>query len=137
MTTLVKYNKHHIYGILKNYFWMVREIQRWEYELKQTSFTGVAQYGLEATLPKPQGIVGKALENEIVRRSEKSKRLIKYSEEVNFINERRGNVTDEKEKVILDCILDGLSLTAISKHLRMSRKQITVIRDNIVDQMGK
>lgn len=137
MTVATKFNKHHIYGILKNYFWMVKEIQRIDYELSKTDFTGTAQYGVEATLPKAQGIVGKALENEILRRSKKSERLMDYIEKVNYINEHMGNITDEKEKVILDCLLDGLSLTGISKHLGMSRKQVTEIRDDIVDKLSR
>lgn len=137
MIVATKFNKHQIYGILKNYFWMVKEIQRIDYELSKTDFTGTAQYGIEATLPKAQGIVGKALENEILRRSKKSERLMDYIEKVNYINEHMGNITDEKEKVILDCLLDGMSLTAISKHLGMSRKQVTEIRDDIVDKLSR
>jgi DNA-binding NarL/FixJ family response regulator len=137
MTTATKLNKHQIYGVLKNYHWMVKEIQRIDKYLSETDFNGCAQYGIEATLPKPQGIVGKALENEIIRRTNKSKRLYKYIEEVNYINERLHLITDEKEKVVLDCLLDGLSLTAVSRHLGISRQQVTDIRDNIVDKLAK
>ena len=135
--TSIKYSKHQIYGILKNYCWMIQEIKRIDRELQQTDFQGIAQYGIEASMPKPQGIVGKALENEVVRRVEKSKRLNKYIDEVIFVNERITSITDEKEKVVLDCLLDGMSINAISNHLRMSRTSITEIRDNIVDKLAK
>lgn len=137
MTVATKYNKFEIYNILRNYFWMVREIKRIDEYLEDTDFSGTAQYGIEATLPKAQGIVGKALENEIIRRAKKSKRLLEYIEKVNFINERTERIKDEKEKVVLDCLLDGLSLTAISKHLGISRQQVTDIRDNMVDRLAK
>jgi DNA-directed RNA polymerase specialized sigma subunit len=137
MTVATTFNKYQIYGILKNYFWMLREIQRIDRELNKTDFTGVAQYGIEATLPHAVGIVSQAIENEVIRRERKSERLYKYIEEVNFINERIHNITDEKQKVILDCLLDGLSLTAISKHLVMSRQQVTDIRDNIVERLAR
>lgn len=137
VATPTKYNKHQIYGILKDYSWMVKEIQRIDTYLSETDFKGTAQYGIEATLPKAQGIVGKALENEVMRRLNKSKRLQRYINEVNFINERIPVVTDEKEKVVLDCILDGMSLAAISHHLGISRKQVHIIRDHIVDLLGQ
>lgn len=114
---------------------MLREIQRIDKELSITDFTGVAQYGVEATLPHAVGIVGRALENEIVRRNDKSVRLYKYIEEVNYINEHKGSITDEKEKVILDCLLDGVSITSIALLFKTNRKQIHKMIDNIVDKL--
>jgi DNA-binding NarL/FixJ family response regulator len=131
------YNKFQIYGILKDYFWMIREIQKIDRELQKTDFAGVAQYGIEATLPHAVGIVGRALENEVVRRSKKSERMLDYAKKVNFINERLGKVTDEKEKVVLDCMLDGMNLVAIAHHLKISRKQVHILRDTIVNRLAE
>jgi DNA-binding NarL/FixJ family response regulator len=126
------YNRHQIYGILKDYCWKLREVQRIDKELQKTDFTGTAQYGIEATLPHAVGLVGKAIENEIVRREKKSERVIDYIDEINFINDRMNRIVDEKEKVVLDCLLDGLSIAAVASHLRTSRKQVNLLRDNIV-----
>jgi DNA-binding NarL/FixJ family response regulator len=131
------YNKFQIYGILKDYYWMIREIQKIDRDLQKTDFSGVAQYGIEATLPHAVGIVGRAIENEVIRRSKKSERMLEYAKKVNFINERIGYITDEREKVILDCLMDGLSLTAISKHLGMSRQLVTDLRDKLVENLAK
>ena len=130
------YNKFQIYGILKDYFWMLREIQRLDRELAKTDFRGTAQYGIEATLPHAQGIVGKAIENEVIRRSRKSDNMVEFAKKVNFINERLHKVTDEKEKVVLDCMLDGMNLRAIAHHLRISRKQVHILRDTIVNRLA-
>lgn len=135
--TATKYNKHQIYGILKNYHWIIREIRRIDQELEETDFRGTSQYGIEATLPKQKGIVGRALENEVIRRVEKSKRLNKYIQEVIFINERIQSITEEKEKVVLDCLLDGMTINGIANHLRMSRTSVTEIRDDIVEKLAK
>lgn len=130
---VITFNKHQIYGILKDYHWKLREIVKLEIDLKKTDFTGVAVYGIEATLPHGVGIVGKAIENEIVRRSKKSERIYDYAKEVNFINERMGNVKDEKQKVVLDCLLDGFSISAIAHHMQTNRKFIHKMIDDIVD----
>lgn len=137
MLVETKFNKHQIYGILKTYHWKVKEIKRIDYELSKTDFSGVQQWGIEATLPHAVGIVGKALENEIIRRSNKSERLLKYIEEINFINGKMENINDEREKVVLDCLLDGLTLTAISKHLGVGRTFVADMRDDIVDKLAK
>ena len=114
---------------------MLREIQRLDHELQKTDFAGVAQYGIEATLPRAIGIVGKAIENEVIRREKKSERLHEYIEKVNFVNQRLCKVTDEKEKVVLDCLLDGMNITAIAHHLQLSRKNIHMMRDSIVHRL--
>jgi DNA-directed RNA polymerase specialized sigma24 family protein len=132
-----KLNKFQIYNLLKNYHWKVKEIKRIDEYLEDTDFKGTAQYGIESTMPNGQGIVGKALENEIVRRSNKSKRLLEYIDEVNFINQRIDRVTDDKEKVILDCMLDGMSITAISRHMGFSRKHVHKLQDDIVERLGE
>lgn len=138
MTTAVatKFNKHQIYGILKDYHWKLREIQRLDRDLLKTDFRGAAQYGIEATLPHAVGIVGKALENEVIRRNKKSSDLLKYCEQINFINENMHKVTDEKEKVVLDCLLEGMDITAISHHLRTNRRHVHLLRDNIVNHLS-
>lgn len=136
MSVATTYNKFQIYGILKDYFWMIREIKKIDYELSKTDFQGVAQYGMEATLPHAVGIVGRALENEVIRRSKKSERMMEYAKKVNFVNERLHKVTDEKEKVVLDCLLDGMNIAAIGHHLKLSRKQVHKLRDNIVELLA-
>lgn len=133
MTTAVAFNKHQIYGILKDYHWMLKEIIKLDKELQKTDFSGTAQYGIEATLPHGKGIVGKAIENEIMRRYKKSERIYEYAEKVNFINGRTLNIKEEKQKVVLDCLLDGLSITAIAHHLQTNRKHIHKIVDDIVE----
>jgi DNA-binding NarL/FixJ family response regulator len=129
------YNKYQIYGILRDYRMMVNQIMLLNHELNRTDFKGVAQYGTESTLPTGQGIVSKALESEVIRRSEKSERMIDYANKVQFINQNRHKITDEREKVVLDCLLDGMTLNAIARHLGSYRNQISKIQDSIVDKI--
>jgi DNA-binding NarL/FixJ family response regulator len=122
-----------LYDILKNYHWMIKEIQRLSDILEDTEFNGTAQYGLEATLPKAKGNINQAIVSEVTRRTEKSERLQDYVCYVSFINENKHKIKNERERVVLDCLLDGMSLTAISRHLNMSRQHITDLRERIMD----
>lgn len=132
-----KFSKHEIYVILKDYHWMLREIKMIDRELATTDFRGVSQYGIEATLPHAKGIVGKAIENEVIRRNKKSKRLLDYAEKINFIHANAYKVTDEKEKVVLDRLLDGMSIAGIAHHMRISRQHAHDLRDKVVKRLAE
>lgn len=132
----MKYNKFQIHEIINGYFWMIKEVQRVSEEIEDIDSIVMNEFGVEAILPKQKGIVTKAVESEVVRNYSKLQRVYEYSNQINFINEQSKNITDEKEKVVLDCILDGMSITNISKHLGLSRTTVTEIRNNIVDILG-
>ncbi|OLS39119.1 hypothetical protein BTR25_13380 [Bacillus sp. MRMR6] len=135
MEQTVAYNKYDIYEMIDNYKDMINIIRHYEDNLEGVDFKGVAQYGVEASLPSGKGLVSKALENEVVRRNERFKRISDYTNKVNYINTKRKKLTDHKEIEILDCLLDGLSLSAISRAMRLSRQQIDKIRSDIVDKL--
>ena len=133
----IQLNKHQIYELLKSYHWKIKEIQRMKEELDDTDFTGTAQYGIEATMPSAKGGISRALETEVLRRCKKHKRLRGYVDEVNYINSRTDLIQDERQKAILDCMLDGMSITAISKHLGMGRTHVHKLQDDIVARLGE
>lgn len=127
------FTENSVYEILSNYHWMIKEVKRIEYLLEQTEFTGVAQYGIEATMPKPQGGITKdAMANEVARRDKKLSRKIRLIEKIEFVQKRMERVQDEREKVVLDCLLDGMSINAISHHMGLTRRHINNLRQNIV-----
>jgi len=45
-------------------------------------------------------------------------------------------ITDEREKAVLNCMLDGMSVRAISKHMGLSERHVFRIKDSIVQQMA-
>jgi helix-turn-helix protein len=137
MTTAIKLNKFQIYTLLKDYHWMIKEIKRIQTLLDETDFKGTSQYGVEATLPKAQGNNSDPLFIEIHRRDKKYKRLNEYIQKIKFIEERLERITDEKEKVVLDCLLDGMSMVSIANHLGITRKHAHDIRDRIVDKLAE
>jgi|SRR5690625_3119791 len=127
------FNRHEIYGILRDYHWLVKEIERIKSELNITESVGVASYSDE---PRGSG-VSNPIESEVIRREKKYDRMKKYLSRVDFINEKATNITDEREKVILDCILDGMRMSAIANHLNISRHTANQIRDMIVVKLDE
>ncbi len=129
-----KFNRHEIYAILRDYHWLVKEIDRIRKELNITESVGVASYSDE-----PRGNSGPSnpIESEVIRREKKYVRMEKYISRVDFINNKTKNISDEREKVILDCILDGMKMSAIAEHLNISRHTANQIRDIIVVKLDE
>jgi DNA-binding NarL/FixJ family response regulator len=133
MGQTITYNKHQVYEIIADYNWMLKFIR--EAGEQEVEFQGTAQYGVEASLPRGQGLVSQALENEVMRRNDRLRRLFDYLNKVKFIKDNRKKLTDIREIEILDYLLDGKSVSAISRIIVMSRQQIDKIRSDIVDKL--
>ncbi len=130
-------NKKQIADTLRNYHWMVNEIKRQRELLKDAGTNLVAQSGVEAAQPKAQGDPGDPVGREVIRRDKKYTWIDKLEKKVSFIQERMYVVVDEREKVVLECLLDGMSMTAISSHMGLSSRHIQRIKNSIVSQMSE
>lgn len=53
-----------------------------------------------------------------------------------FIQKRISVISDEREKAVLNCMLDGMSMSAIGKHMGLSRRHIYTIKDSIISQIA-
>jgi len=129
-------NKKQIANALRDYSWMINEIKRQRKMLEDAGDGITAQYGIEASLPKGSGQNSDPVFREYLRREKKSKWVEKLEEKVLFIQERIPNITEEREKAVLECLLDGMSMIAISRHMGLSERHIFRIRDSIVDKMA-
>lgn len=132
--TKPKYNKHEIYEILQGYHWIKKEVNRIRLELNKIDSVGVASYSDE---PKGGNAISNPVAAEVNRREKKYKRLDSYLDKMNFIDQRTGNVTNEKHKAALDCMLDGMSMSAIAIHMNISRRTVHHIRDEIVKKLSE
>ena len=130
------YSDKEIKHILSNYFWMIKEVKRINDELSEIETSVTAQYGIEASMPKPQGLTSDAIANEVIRRDKKAQRKYEFIRKIKYVQERIYLIEDDREKVVLDCLLDGMSISAISNHMGLSRTHIDRLRDSIVGRMS-
>jgi hypothetical protein len=128
---------------LKDYHWITGEIIRLENSIQkkeklQGSFNGgslTAQYGLEATLPKAQGT--RLLTDFEVNEIEKMvKRKQKLESRVHRIEKASIKIKDEKERTLLDCILDGMRMKDIASHFSLSRTRLNEIKISLVNTLA-
>lgn len=129
-------NKKEIEQALRDYNWMINEIKRQRELLNEIGTNLVAQSGIESAMPKAKGTTSDPVALEVIRRDKKSKWVEKLEKKVLFIQKRIHIITDEREKAVLECMLDGLSMRAIANHMGLSERHVFRIRDSIVKQMA-
>lgn len=128
-------NKTEIERILRDYHWMVREISRLRSYLDDAGERTIGQYGIDAGQPKPRGGTSDPVHMEVVRRERQWKRIEKMEKKVRYVQERIESVDDERERTVLDCMLDGMNIVAIARHMGISERYVYIIRDRIVSNM--
>lgn len=127
-------NKKEIEKILKDYHWMINEIKRQRELMKITG--GNLSPKLDG-LPIGKGTPSDPVAREVIRRDEASKWVQKLEEKVLFVQERMKYITNERERAVLECLLDGLSILAISKHMGLSERHVRRLKDSIVTKMSE
>ncbi|MGG1291389.1 sigma-70 family RNA polymerase sigma factor [Bacillus smithii] len=126
--------------LIKDYHWMRKEIDRLErilygYSTPMRSW-GVSKYGIDLVMPRGSGGKSQAeLRDLDIREERLYKRLKKYQERVYALEIAAEYLEDEKQRVVYDCLLDGMSYRAIAYHLGMSRSQVKKAKDDILSQL--
>ncbi|WP_279401631.1 helix-turn-helix transcriptional regulator [Piscibacillus salipiscarius] len=126
-----------IESALRDYNWMLNEIKRQRDLLQVVGGNVVAQSGIESTMPKPKGNTSDPVAKEVIRRDKKSKWVQKLERKVLFIQNNIHVIQDPREKAVLECMLDGLSMSAIGHHMGLSRRHIYNIKDSIVEKISQ
>jgi DNA-binding CsgD family transcriptional regulator len=131
-----------IEDLLKNYPWMRKQVDYLEKQLYGYSSLmkswGVAQYGLDAAMPK--GSPGKSLvelEKMDIREARLYKRLQKYQGKVYAIEMAGDLLEEEMEKVVYDCLLDGMSYRSIADCIGITRNQVKETKKAILHHLSQ
>lgn len=121
---------------LKDYRFMLVEISRIKSYLEDAGEGTVGQYGIDASQPKGHGMNTDKTHAEVVRRERKWKRLAKLEETVERIHRAAETITDEKERLVLEALLDGERNNVIAKQLGVSRQRYYEIKRAVIIKMA-
>lgn len=124
-------NKQEIEQALRDYRWMIKEIKRQRELLSHVGGNVVSHID---DMPKAKGTTGDPVAQEVIRRDKTSRWVQNLESKVLFIQKRLHLINDEKERAVLECMLDGLSMVAIGKHMGLSRPHIYKLKDSIILQ---
>ena len=117
---------------IRDYNFMLREISRLSRILNKVEFAGqklVATYGDEAGMPRGSAGISQAELRQMTRRE---KRLRKYETIVDFLERSTEEIEDEKNRIVFDCMLEGMKFREIALHLGVSRETVRRIKNDIV-----
>lgn len=130
-------NKYRLEELLKDYAWKVNSVKLMRESLDSINFSGTAQYGIEATMPKAQDGPSDPILREVERRSERWEKIEQYEQELRFVQSRIGTIGCEREAEVLHWLLEGKSMRWIGFHMGLSDRHIGRIRDKIVSDMSR
>lgn len=126
-------NKKEIEKVLRDYRWMINEIKR------QRELMGIKSDSFVAhidDMPKGKGTTSDPVAREVIRRDKASRWVQQLEKKVLFVQGRIPVIKDEREKAVLHCLLDGMSMLSISKHMGLSERHIRRLKDGIVTKMS-
>ncbi|PID03616.1 hypothetical protein CSV67_02955 [Sporosarcina sp. P2] len=126
--------------LIRDYRWMKNEIGRLQRIIYGTTFPmkswGVAQYGIDAAMPK--GSKGKSIaemDAMDLREKRQIQRLEDYQKYVYALESAVDILEDERQKIIYDCLLDEMTYRQIALHLNVSKDFVQRQKTEIVRQM--
>ncbi|MBB5148189.1 helix-turn-helix transcriptional regulator [Ureibacillus thermosphaericus] len=119
---------------IKDYRWMINTVEQLQMEYRYNG-AKIAQYGIEATLPKASGQTSDVVFTEVVRRNKHLKRINEYICKIQEVQKRVDKVTEPREAEVLYWLLEGKSMRWIGQHMALSHVTIKNIKENILESM--
>lgn len=128
------YTTEQIARMIKEYQTNVRAVAKLRREyIDDVCGASIAQYGIEATMPKPQGQTSDPVLREVQRLMRQDSVIAKYEQKVLYIQNRWDRVTDERQAMIFNQVLTGTSFEVISETMNLSRQRIHQIVNEIAE----
>lgn len=133
----IKVTKENLLQLIENYRWMVETIEEARQPAaKAYNNSYIGAKTIEATLPKASGGTSDPVYTEVQRRVYSlNYRIKEYEQKIAEIQKRIPLVHRDREVEVLHRLLDGDSMRAIGKRMKLSSTTIFRVRNNILEQM--
>lgn len=134
-------NKIQIEAVIYQYHWRYKELERIHNILFGIGFSqsvGVAQYGVEAVMPKGNTSLKSHAEMNAMdyRERRQYERYLKYKNIVQFVESIEKYVKCDIQLVIYDCMLEGMSYRSIAAHLGMSTGKLHETKESMLNDLA-
>ncbi|RHW33534.1 sigma-70 RNA polymerase sigma factor region 4 domain-containing protein [Oceanobacillus profundus] len=134
--------KKQVEDLIYQYYWRKKEVSRicsilWRRYSLTPSAGMVSKYGIEATLPKANTSLKSYAEMDALDARDKRlyDRYKDYEEIVKAIESIANYLEDEQQKIILDCMMEGMSYRSIADHLGINRNKIRLMKEKMLCQI--
>ncbi|WP_312118132.1 hypothetical protein [Brevibacillus reuszeri] len=129
---------------IKDYHWMVKEIDRLGKEIYNVIVTYpaiqqklVATYGDAAGMPSGKGLRLSTMTIPEERYEKKIERMKTLENKVRQINDFAIGLGDSKHRTVLECMMDGMKMNSIARHVGVSRQRLNEIKREIVTKLAR
>ena len=121
-----------IESAIRNYHWLIKEIARLKGEL---GLIGNPLMNKSEPGQQRNGRPTNPTLNEVIRRETRLETLKKFQEKVEYVEENILIIVDDHETTVLNCLLDGMNISNISRHMGYSKRTIYSIKEEIVKKV--
>ncbi|MFE1630376.1 hypothetical protein ACFLFF_26925, partial [Brevibacillus reuszeri] len=129
---------------IKDYHWMVKEIDRLGKEINNAIVSNpaiqqkmVATYGDAAGMPSGKGLRLSTMtipEERFEKKIERKKNLEMKVQQIDAFALSLGN---SKHRTVLECMMDGMRMNSIARHVGVSRQRLNEIKRDIVNRLAR
>lgn len=127
-----QYTIEKIMDLINNYpFYIKRIIKLRERYLNEVAGGNISQYGIESTLPKPQGNNSDPVYNEMQRLLKMDKELSRLECKVRYIQNRGERVVDERLGLVFNMRLSGKTYQEIADELEVTKPRVNQMMNEI------
>ncbi len=103
--------------------------------LPEVDSNSIAQYGIESTLPKPQGVNNSKVESSVLVRDKVTKRQRKLIDKIKFVNCMQERLEDDNDYFFLELWKTDKKRKDVLSILKITKNDYTDMRKNIVEQL--
>lgn len=127
-----QYTIEKIMDLINNYpFYIKRIIKLRERYLNEVAGGNISQYGIESSLPKPQGNNSDPVYNEMQRLLKMDKELSRLEYKVRYIQNRSERVVDERLGLVFNMRLSGKTYQEIADELEITKPRVNQLMNEI------
>lgn len=128
------YTTEQIMTLIKDYQTNVQALHHLRKEYVDVVCGGnISQYGIEATMPKPQGQTSDPVLREVQRLMRQDTMIARYEQKVLYVQNRWDRITDETQGIVFNQLLSGVSYSYIAKSLGTSKQRVQQIVTEIAE----
>lgn len=95
----------------------------------------IAQYGIEATLPKPQGVNNSKVESSVITREKCLGRNRRLLDKIEFIENYHEQITDDKDYCLISLMMLGKKAKETIEVMNVKRDEYFNRKKKIIDEM--
>ncbi|MDN6414846.1 hypothetical protein OXR01_13205 [Staphylococcus gallinarum] len=103
--------------------------------LPEVDSNSIALYGIESTLPKPQGVNNSKVESSVLVRDKVTKRQQKLIDKIKFVNCMQERLEDDNDYFFLELWKTDKKRKDVLSILKITKNDYTDMRKNIVEQL--